>query len=47
MEIDFKYLGDTDGLERLKKLGYKEICDNYGKNCDGKKINLKGEKNVK
>ncbi|MBP3224448.1 MAG: hypothetical protein J6M14_03975 [Campylobacter sp.] len=36
-EIGFKYLGDTDGLERLKKLGYKERCDNNGKNCNSKK----------
>ena len=36
-EIDFKYLGDTDGLERLKKQGYKERCDKYGKNCNSKK----------
>ena len=37
IETTFKYLGDTDGLERLKKLGYKEICDRSGKNCNSKK----------
>lgn len=37
IESTFKYLGDTDGLERLKKLGYKELCDSNGKNCNSKK----------